>query len=366
MIYVENNLILKEFKDFNLMENTYDSIRLVNPLGKKVFSYLKGVNGEVPESNEACYGFWTRNTSCDNCISMRAYNQKRSIIKIEFKDEKIYMIMAAPIENDSQIMVIELLKDITNDGIFDIEEMGSVDINRLINKRNASAIKDSLTKIFNEQYIYERLPYDILISKEKNTNIALLLIKIKNLEVINNTYGYKEGDIVLKEIAKVLKLFPRLVNDWVSRYHGLEFVMVMHKVDENQIKRICKRIEDKVNQIEFKHNGEKMSLLLNIGYHIIRNETITPEQFIANACNMSYLSDKETQEGYTGKINSKILSLMTDREKEVALVLLEGKSNIEISQELFIGLSTVKKHISSIFKKTEVKSRGDFFAKARL
>lgn len=46
--------------------------------------------------------------------------------------------------------------------------------------------------------------------------------------------------------------------------------------------------------------------------------------------------------------------LFTGREREVALLLLEGKSNNEIAQSLFVGLSTVKKHIANIFDKIHV------------
>lgn len=48
---------------------------------------------------------------------------------------------------------------------------------------------------------------------------------------------------------------------------------------------------------------------------------------------------------------------LSQREKEIAGLILEGKSNKEIKEELFISIFTVKKHISNIFMKFDIKSR---------
>jgi DNA-binding NarL/FixJ family response regulator len=50
-------------------------------------------------------------------------------------------------------------------------------------------------------------------------------------------------------------------------------------------------------------------------------------------------------------------SNLTDREQEVLIGLVEGLSNKEIAEKLFISDKTVKIHVSKIFKKLEVKSR---------
>ncbi|KMJ58703.1 LuxR family transcriptional regulator [Bacillus sp. LL01] len=50
-------------------------------------------------------------------------------------------------------------------------------------------------------------------------------------------------------------------------------------------------------------------------------------------------------------------STLTEREKEVLVCLVEGLSNKEIAQRLFISDKTVKIHVSKIFKKLDVKSR---------
>jgi len=56
---------------------------------------------------------------------------------------------------------------------------------------------------------------------------------------------------------------------------------------------------------------------------------------------------------------------LTRRETEVILLVAKGYNNQEISDELFIGVSTVKTHISNIYSKLSVKSRTEILNKLR-
>ena len=55
---------------------------------------------------------------------------------------------------------------------------------------------------------------------------------------------------------------------------------------------------------------------------------------------------------------------LTDREQEVLLRLVEGASNRQISEELYITVATVKAHLTSIFEKFDVSSRTQVIVKA--
>jgi NarL family two-component system response regulator LiaR len=57
---------------------------------------------------------------------------------------------------------------------------------------------------------------------------------------------------------------------------------------------------------------------------------------------------------------------LTNREWEVFRLLIEGKSNTEISKELMVGVSTVKYHVSNILSKLGVRNRSEVIAYAVL
>jgi ATP/maltotriose-dependent transcriptional regulator MalT len=56
---------------------------------------------------------------------------------------------------------------------------------------------------------------------------------------------------------------------------------------------------------------------------------------------------------------------LSAREMEVLALIAEGKSNQEISAELYLALNTVKRHAYNIFAKLEVKKRTQAVSKAR-
>ena len=56
---------------------------------------------------------------------------------------------------------------------------------------------------------------------------------------------------------------------------------------------------------------------------------------------------------------------ITDREREIILKVVQGKSNADIAGELFISLATVKTHLHNIYRKINVESRYDLLARVR-
>lgn len=56
---------------------------------------------------------------------------------------------------------------------------------------------------------------------------------------------------------------------------------------------------------------------------------------------------------------------ITEREREIILKVVQGKSNADIASELFISLATVKTHLHNIYTKIGVESRYDLLAKVR-
>ena len=65
------------------------------------------------------------------------------------------------------------------------------------------------------------------------------------------------------------------------------------------------------------------------------------------------------------KLNRNLIEPITDREFDVIELLNDGKTNTQISEQLFISLNTTKKHIKNIFVKLEVSSRSSLIAAAR-
>ena len=152
--------LVKLISNIKFIEKTYDVMRIVDPLKKKVLSYKNNV---ITETEFICHHYWDKESSCNNCISIKAYNENDVFIKIEYHKEKINMVSAIPVTIGQTIVIVELVKDVTKNMTVVKEDKGiEVDIYGIIDNVDSLLFKDHLTGIYNRRFIDERLPVDVI------------------------------------------------------------------------------------------------------------------------------------------------------------------------------------------------------------
>ncbi|KXZ39226.1 diguanylate cyclase (GGDEF) domain-containing protein [Alkalithermobacter thermoalcaliphilus JW-YL-7 = DSM 7308] len=251
--------------------NVYDAIRIVNPVKKKVY-YFFSKNDECIKEESFCYEFWNQNKMCSNCISMRAYTQEETFVKIEYNGEKIYIITATPVISDSEKIVVEFLKDATNTSIIeDMDGLSNEEIYLKINNLNELLVKDALTNVFNRRFIEDRLPVDILKSNFEQYPLSIIMCDIDFFKKVNDTYGHIAGDAVLKQFAFILQKNIRK-NDWVARYGGEEFLIVLNGLNKEKAIEIAQRIRKNVENEVIKYNEFEIKITSSFGVYEISGE----------------------------------------------------------------------------------------------
>lgn len=88
------------------------------------------------------------------------------------------------------------------------------------------SITDFLTGVYNVRYLYHRLENELSRSIRYKQSIGCLMIDIDLFKRINDTYGHRTGDMVLREFAGLLKSHTRR-SDVFARYGGEEFIMIL-------------------------------------------------------------------------------------------------------------------------------------------
>ncbi len=88
------------------------------------------------------------------------------------------------------------------------------------------AVKDQLTSLYNHNFFYARLEEEFERAVRYETPLSLIMMDIDNFKNVNDTYGHRIGDIVLKEIAAMVKRGVRKT-DIVARYGGEEFAVIL-------------------------------------------------------------------------------------------------------------------------------------------
>ena len=76
---------------------------------------------------------------------------------------------------------------------------------------------------------------------------------------------------------------------------------------------------------------------------------------------MSDMNKAEMQKAVNEKLDQFEPYHLTSRQKEVALLLLEGKTRRQISGELGLSESTIKLHVSELYKSLGINSRFELF-----
>lgn len=94
-----------------------------------------------------------------------------------------------------------------------------------------SSRKDSLTGVYNRQYMNEALNQAFRQFKRYRTPLTLVFIDLAKFKQVNDSFGHGVGDSLLKAVAKRLKTSVR-ESDMVARYGGDEFVMLLQHADE--------------------------------------------------------------------------------------------------------------------------------------
>lgn len=290
---------LNQLEDnLDFFHKMYDSVRLVDPLNKKVMDYRSSL---TLDTKELCYNYWGTGKICDNCISIRAYQENKSFIKLEKNGGSILMVTALPILNTNQPVVLELLKDAT-DSMF----MGTGDYNtgevmlHVIQEMSDMVIRDPLTSLYNRRFIDDRLPVDVINAAVNKAALSVCFIDLDNFKLLNDTYGHEVGDQIIVVISRILNDTIRSESDWAARYGGDEFLLCLNQADSKQAERIMKRIAEAALKADFSAQGESVALSLSYGIASMQEKPRTAEELIRLADRRMFEAKKNKK-----KINAK-------------------------------------------------------------
>ncbi|MDD4688907.1 MAG: GGDEF domain-containing protein [Eubacteriales bacterium] len=274
-----------------ILSKISDVMRIVDPIQKRTIEYK---NKDIPINEIHCFEFLSKNEICDNCISMRAYNDNTEYVKIEYNKEKAYLISAVPYILDNRKVVVEIIKDITHSFLFD--SFGGKDneltgIHALIDGMNKLAFSDPLTGLYNRRYIIERLPVDVLDATLLSKELSIIMVDIDYFKYINDNYGHLAGDQVLKNVSVILSGCIKREGGWVARYGGDEFLICLPGADLDAAKLIAESMRNLIEKSAIEHDGGKFNITSSFGVHDLKSSgSENIDEFLKHADNKLYLA----------------------------------------------------------------------------
>ncbi len=127
------------------------------------------------------------------------------------------------------------------------------------------SLKDPLTGLYNRRFLVERLPQEIKRSYRYSRPLSLVMVDIDHFKAINDTYGHPAGDAVLKVCAGCLMETVRDDLDWVVRYGGEEFVLVLPETDLDGALAAAERLRQRAAEERIGAEGQQIRITASFG-----------------------------------------------------------------------------------------------------
>ena len=131
---------------------------------------------------------------------------------------------------------------------------------RLREALQTQSTKDPLTGLYNRRYLQEALEREIRRAIRAEQGLGILMVDLDHFKRFNDTYGHEAGDAVLREAASFLVRSVR-AEDFVCRYGGEEFVVVLPTADLHAAEMRAQRIREKIRELAVTHNGHSLGMI---------------------------------------------------------------------------------------------------------
>ena len=124
--------------------------------------------------------------------------------------------------------------------------------------------RDPLTRLLTRRFMPSIFQREVNISLRHGKPFAVLLIDADHFKAINDTLGHQAGDAVLSDMAELLHANVR-AGDFVFRYGGEEFLVLLTEMDEASLRVKAERMRQLVAEHSFVRAGDNLRVTASIG-----------------------------------------------------------------------------------------------------
>ena len=184
--------------------------------------------------------------------------------------------------------------------VTDISEL--VRLQEQLKKANAElaekAIRDPLTGAFNRRKLFDVLE-EGLRRVERGGSLSLVMADLDGFKEINDKYGHQVGDFLLRSVYRTFQNYVR-DEDWIFRYGGDEFIILLPETDKEAGKIVAERLRIALEKKEHYYRrgmegGSPLALVVtaSFGVSAAPGDAREPEKLIDRADRAMYRAKKE-------------------------------------------------------------------------
>ena len=260
-------------EETKVLEKIFDVVRILD--GEFLSKMQENPYVGVQLGMCKCYEFWKKNKPCENCISVKAYTEKRQKTKLEFLDTDIYLVISRYMEIDGEPCVMELVRYLADDTLIDTDGR-----DKLVGKLKGyqdKLYRDPLTEIYNRRYFEDEI-------RDMQNPVGVAMIDLDDFKLYNDIYGHDMGDRVLRTVADAINHCIRKT-DKLVRYGGDEFLLILPNMVRGTLRGKLLQIQEAIQNAKIPECS-RLRLTASIGGVLSKNETI--DEAIARADHLMY------------------------------------------------------------------------------
>jgi diguanylate cyclase (GGDEF)-like protein len=152
---------------------------------------------------------------------------------------------------------------------------------------------DSLTKLYNNRQFYESLSSELKRSARYGHFLSLIMLDVDHFKKYNDSFGHLQGDVVLKEIARIL--LDNLRNsDIAARYGGEEMVIILPETFKEKAVGVAQRIRKNIQEYSFPGSGgEAVRVTVSLGIATYPDDADSVMELIRESDRALYQAKRE-------------------------------------------------------------------------
>jgi diguanylate cyclase (GGDEF)-like protein len=124
--------------------------------------------------------------------------------------------------------------------------------------------RDSLTGLLNHSNILHQLDVELVRAERHDLSLVFVMIDIDHFKAINDKYGHIVGDRVLRKLSELLLTRMRK-SDYVGRYGGEEFALILPNTKLEASKKILDDLRQRFSHIRFVVDDSDFSVSFSVG-----------------------------------------------------------------------------------------------------
>src|SRR6266568_3647990 len=171
-------------------------------------------------------------------------------------------------------------------------------------KLREQAMHDKLTGLYNRHYVEEWFGLELLRAQRHGRPVAAILLDIDHFKRFNDSFGHEAGDLVLRELAGVLRRLARQ-SDVASRYGGEEFLVLLPECPFDAALRKAEQLREEAAKLKLEHNDRALgSVTVSIGVAAFPDHAQEAKALLRCADEALYdakAAGRDRVAGYSGK-----------------------------------------------------------------